>query len=454
MTGNEEQEKNVNDVEEIQIIPVESPSEDYLVAEQLQRMPNIFARGLIYLFILAVFAAFAYSLLAKIDIVAECRSIVRPESHMIRILSDRSGYIEKIFLSEGQTIKKNDPLFLVRSRESITHLSKIEELRRSIPLKEEYFDTKTSSAQDELKLLEQEFNNTQKVNRIKLDQNRLSLDSIESDLNYWKKELEPLSKEYENSKTLFEKGLISIRTFNDTRSRLEKARSEVEKMLSQRDITLKEISIIEQELAKEKEKYLNNKNVLEKEIKNLILEKKSTINTMQNELELNEKMLSLQSTNFTVEDDNQDDKEKEEFIRADNAGTISELYFRNVGEYIRESDLLCTILPADSPLYVDITVANKDIGFIREGMEIRYKFDAFPFSDYGTISGKVSSISPSSIEDESLGFVYHVQGSLDQKAFEIDQDKYPIKSGMTATAELVTERIDIFSLIFRKYRGK
>ena len=116
--------------------------------------------------------------------------------------------------------------------------------------------------------------------------------------------------------------------------------------------------------------------------------------------------------------------------------------------------MLCTILPTDSPLYMDIIVANKDIGFIKKGLDIRYKFDAFPFSDYGTISGKVSAISPSAVEDESLSFIYHIQGSLDKTVFEIKQERYPIRPGMTAVAELVTERISIFSLIFRRLRMK
>jgi HlyD family type I secretion membrane fusion protein len=451
MTEREKQNKEVEGSEEIQIIPVESPSENYFVAEHLQRMPNIFARGLIYLVILAILSAFVYSVFAQIDMVAECRAIARPESHMIRILSDRSGYIEKIFISEGEEVSKNTPIFLIRSREAITHLSKVEELRRSIPLREEYFDTKISSAKDELNQLERDFDNSQRVKQIKLEQNRLALNSIASDQSYWQKEIEPLTEEYENAKTLFEKGIISIREYNSTRSRLEKARAEVEKILSQRDITLKENHIIEQELSKERASYLNNKIVLEKEIKNLEVEKRSAINTMQNELDLNQKMLSLQNG---ASESGLNEKQKEKIVRAETAGTISELYFRNIGEYVRESDLLCTILPADSPLYMDITVANKDIGFIKRDLDVRYKFDAFPFSDYGTISGKVSAISPSAVEDGSLGFIYHVQGTLDQTAFEIKQERYPIRPGMTATAELVTERISVFSLIFRKFKGK
>jgi multidrug efflux pump subunit AcrA (membrane-fusion protein) len=450
MTEHDQQNKKVEDSEKIQVIPSESPLENYFVAEHLQRMPNLFARGLIYLVILVILSAFVYSLVAKIDMVAECQAVTRPQSHKIRILSDRSGYIEKIFISEGDVVTKNTPIFLIRSREAITHLSKVEELHRSIPLQEEYFDTKISAARDKLNQMERDFDNSQRVKHIKLEQNKLSLHSIASDLNYWQKEIKPLSEEFQNAKALFEKGIISIREYNNTRSRLEKARAEVEKSMSQRDITLKENHIIEQELIKERASYLNNKIVLEKEIKNLTLEKRTALNAMQNELNLNEKMLSLQNAASASK---QDEKAKEKVVRAEMAGTISELLFRNVGEYVRESDLLCTILPSDSPLYMDITVANKDIGFIKKGLGIRYKFDAFPFSDYGTVSGRVSAISPSAVEDGALGFIYHVQGSLDQTTFEIKQERYPIRPGMTATAELVTERISVFALIFRKFRG-
>jgi len=53
---------------------------------------------------------------------------------------------------------------------------------------------------------------------------------------------------------------------------------------------------------------------------------------------------------------------------------LSELYFKTTGQYVRESDLLCTIIPANSPLYMDITIANRDIGFVEENLKIKYIF--------------------------------------------------------------------------------
>jgi multidrug efflux pump subunit AcrA (membrane-fusion protein) len=398
-----DQEMEQGDV--IEITPVDSPSENFLVEEQLRKMPSIFARGLIYIIILMILSALIYSLLAKIDIVVESRAVSIPQTHITSINSSLSGYISEIYISEGQFVENNAPLFVIKpaiiadSRETISYLSKAGELRNAIPLEEESYNTKISSAKDEMK-------------------------TVDFDLNYLKKEAENLEAEFANTKKLYEKKLTSISEYNNIKSRLERARTDIDKLASQ-------------------------KTMLEKNIRNLELEKSSALHSMKNELEMNEKLLSLKggSPDHELPGD-----EAGSVIRAINSGTVLELNFRNKGEYVRESDLLCTIVPADAPLYMNITVANKDAGFIETGLAIKYKFDAFPYTDYGTLSGKVVSISPSAVEDKMMGYVYHVKGSLDTMNYEARGKRYPVKSGMTATAEIVTEKKSIFSMLFEKLK--
>ena len=86
-------------------------------------------------------------------------------------------------------------------------------------------------------------------------------------------------------------------------------------------------------------------------------------------------------------------------------------------------------------------------------LEIHYKFDAFPYIDCGVLYGKVTSIPSAAVEDKTFGLVYHVQGTLAMTCFDISGKKYPLKAGMTATAELVRDRKSIFSLLFKKLRG-
>ncbi|MEW6378741.1 MAG: HlyD family efflux transporter periplasmic adaptor subunit [bacterium] len=448
-------DREIDQPDMLKITPADSPSENYLVTEHLQRMPNLFARGLIYIMVLMLAVALVYSLLSKIDIVVEGLSLARPDSPAIRVLSDRNGYLEKIAISEGQRIEKGAPLFFILSKEAISYRSRIDELHAAIPLKEEYYHNSISSSQDELERIKRDLLNTLTVKRLQLEQNRLSLHALEIDLAFWHKEVKNLEKEYENTRKLFEKQLTSIAEYNNIKSRFERAGAEVNKLISQKNITEKDYRILQQEIENAQASAESKMAALQKEIENLELEEKTVIQSLRHELNMNEKMLSLQgNTSSGIDPSFQaaDEKDTGTIIRADRAGIISELYFRNRGEYVRESDLLCTILPLDSPLYMDIMIANKDIGFIEAGMDIHYKFDAFPYADYGTLSGKVLSISPSAVEDKKQGFIYHIRGSLRKPYFEIQGKKYFLKPGMTATAELVTEKKSIFSLLFRKIK--
>ncbi len=446
----EEQEKN-NQSDNIEVAPVESPSENFLVTEHLQRMPGIFSRGLIYLIVMILIAALVYSLVCRIDIVVESNSVARPASHIIKILSGRDGYIEEIFVSDGEKVEENAPLLRIRSKEALTYRARVVELRSSIPLKKEYYDTKMSSVDEELRQLERELRSTLLAKNLKLEQNNISLDTVSYDLTYWQNEARIQSGELEDMKKLFEEGLVVMKDYREVESKQERARTEVVKQNAKRDIGQKEKLIIEGAIADAKADYQNRKYIFEKTRKELELEKTTTIQSMENELGMNEGMMSIMD-DTSLESDLE--KEPGSLVRTEKAGTIGELYFRNAGDYVTESDLLCTVVPAGSPLYMDITVANRDIGFIEKAMKIKYKFNAFPYNDYGMLYGNVSAVSSSAVEGKAHEFLYQVKGTLDRDFFEIRGKKYKIKAGMTATAELVTERKTIFTSLFQTVKEK
>jgi hemolysin D len=55
-------------------------------------------------------------------------------------------------------------------------------------------------------------------------------------------------------------------------------------------------------------------------------------------------------------------------------------------------------VPPDAPLEIEAMILNKDIGFVREGQEAVIKVEAFPFTRYGTIDGKVIKVSPDAVD--------------------------------------------------------
>jgi hypothetical protein len=87
MLEKEDQRNEYSEIHELRTN--QSPYENYLTIEHLQKMPNIFSRGLLYLIGLIVLIGLGYSLISKVDIVVKGKSIVRPMSPKINILSPK-----------------------------------------------------------------------------------------------------------------------------------------------------------------------------------------------------------------------------------------------------------------------------------------------------------------------------------------------------------------------------
>ena len=74
-------------------------------------------------------------------------------------------------------------------------------------------------------------------------------------------------------------------------------------------------------------------------------------------------------------------------------GTVQNVKIHTPGAVVTTADTLMEIVPDGAGVEIEADVENKDIGFVREGQEVEVKFDAFPFTRYGLIKGKVRKLS-------------------------------------------------------------
>jgi hemolysin D len=79
-----------------------------------------------------------------------------------------------------------------------------------------------------------------------------------------------------------------------------------------------------------------------------------------------------------------------------------------------------------------------DAAFVREGQIAEVKFEAFPFTRYGVVKGKVERISRDSVADEKLGLVYPAQVRLMRNTILIGGKQVKLEPGLAATAEIRT----------------
>lgn len=119
-------------------------------------------------------------------------------------------------------------------------------------------------------------------------------------------------------------------------------------------------------------------------------------------------------------------------------GVVAQMKVHTIGAVVRPADPLLVIVPKNSDLMVEAMVLNRDAGFVREGQSVEVKLEAFPFTRYGVVPGKIESISRDSVQDEKLGLVFPAQVSLARASIKVDGRAVKLEPGLAATAEIRT----------------
>lgn len=92
-------------------------------------------------------------------------------------------------------------------------------------------------------------------------------------------------------------------------------------------------------------------------------------------------------------------------------------------------------------------VMNRDAGFVREGQEVRVKLEAFPFTRYGVVQGRLTFLSRDAVQDENMGLVFPARVELQQFSINVNGRATPLTAGLAATAEIRTGRRRIIEFL-------
>jgi hemolysin D len=153
------------------------------------------------------------------------------------------------------------------------------------------------------------------------------------------------------------------------------------------------------------------------------------------------------------------------WLRAPVSGIVQKVDVATVGQVVTPAQSLVTIVPDGTPLVVEATVTNEDIGYLKVGQPVEVKVDTFPFQKFGSLRGTLVSISPdaedknaaskdpdirtgassgdpsrSDVANPNAGYVYKVRIRTDQSRFVVDGELRPVQAGMTVQADITTDR--------------
>jgi hemolysin D len=119
-------------------------------------------------------------------------------------------------------------------------------------------------------------------------------------------------------------------------------------------------------------------------------------------------------------------------------GVVQQLAVHTVGGVVTPAQQLLVVVSQDHPVEVEAQVENKDVGFVTEGQPVEIKVETFPFTLYGTIPGRVLTVSDDAAPIEKVGLIYPARVSIDRETVQVEGKHVNLTPGMAVTVEIKT----------------
>lgn len=134
-------------------------------------------------------------------------------------------------------------------------------------------------------------------------------------------------------------------------------------------------------------------------------------------------------------------------------GIVKNVRITTLGGVIKPSEEVMQIVPIEDNMLVEVKISPADIGFLRLGMETNIKIDAYDYTVYGSLKGKLIYLSADTIsEDLKQGEKAYYRGQIETqgKVFSGKPGQnLDIQPGMTATAEIKTGTHTVLSYLLK-----
>jgi HlyD family secretion protein len=142
-------------------------------------------------------------------------------------------------------------------------------------------------------------------------------------------------------------------------------------------------------------------------------------------------------------------------FRAPVTGTIFQFPIQRAGAVVQPGEMVAQIAPQGTSLVLRSQMAPQQSGFLQKGMPVKIKFDAYPFQDYGVVSGRLSWISPDSkiIETDNGSIeTFELEVTLDKPYIQNANKRISLTPGQTATAEVIVRQRRVIDFMLDPFK--
>jgi HlyD family type I secretion membrane fusion protein len=401
--------------------------------------------------------AFILAGVVKYNVKVRANATVRPAGEIRIVQAATPGPIKTILVKENQPVKRGDAIAEIddaqlqikrnklkgdiqRSQQQLDRIkAQLEATEKQRQSEANLINRSVASAEAELERTQREFQQDRVKTKTELQEAQAAFNLVKEELNQYQQ--------------YFYTGSVNSElTLKQKQEAVQAAKARLERAKAAFNPTKAPVTIAREEIAKEKARGESNMASLRKEKESLLRSQVETQNQISSDLqELKQIETDLQKA----------------VIRAPESGVILKLTLRNPGQLVDPGQEIAQIAPSGVPMTIKARVAVQDISQVqicsqelvtdcKQG-RVQLQISAYPYPDYGTLSGAVRTIAPDAITSSNgssaIDGTYYEVTIQPEKPYLVKGDRqYPIQPGMEVTANIVSREETFLSFILRKAR--
>jgi multidrug resistance efflux pump len=368
-----------------------------------QEPPPWIIRSAAWVLMGAFLLALLVAIVVRLPETVRCPFVLVPATGADPIQAPHQAIISRVAVSEGQTVKGGEELFVLRS----------DEIRG--------WDTQLRTLSEDLHSKEESLIRFETAYVSQLDIKQAEIEQAKSEVKFRENHAKTSRDLVTRMEKLAQKGGIS--EVDLVKLKLDLAGSEKDFSVAQR--TVQQVNLDRERMETERQRQRGEQQA---EIEKL----KMRIGALKADLE------NTQQNLLTV--------------RSPYDGVIISMDQRTVGSVVQQGQVLCQLSPKDAKPRARMMLNEAGLPKLAIFQRVRYFFEAFPYQRYGAVTGKLDWISPSAVT-ASDGSHFIASASLDRTAISPRPGQVlPLRVGMKGEAHIIVGGRTLIEYAFEPIR--
>ncbi|MDJ0674263.1 MAG: HlyD family efflux transporter periplasmic adaptor subunit [Calothrix sp. MO_167.B42] len=472
-------------------LPVDDNNDlHYATKELLDALPKLWTHGVLYALIFFAALGIPWATMSKVDETGSAKGRIEPKGATQKLDSLAAGSVKLVNVKEGDTVKAGQTLLELDADVLQTQLQQAEAKLTGFLNQRAQLDVIKNQIQLTLSTQEQQ-NQSQaleklsKVNQAKqnlaaktsiyylqrlekqalVNQVNQQIHASLNDKNASQKRLTIDSRQVQRFSNLMKDGAVSINQVDE----LLKQEQESKRLYEKAKSDLKQSKL---RLTEENSRFQATMNQLEADIEQAKLQLQEEKNSYQSLLQAGklsilknqEQLKDIDKQATALESQIAQTKGeiaslniqlKQRIVRSPIDGVIFELPFSKSGEVVQPGQRIAQIAPKNADVVLKAQMPIQDSGFLKVGMPVKVKFDAYPFQEYGIVEGEVTWVSPDSKMQQTPqgnSESFELEITLKQQYVDNGEKRVYLTAGQTANAEVIIRQRRIIDFVLDPFK--